>query len=272
MSGNITSVLETLEVRETRLCALDETLAAKRGLMAELCREIASLEKERAEEAVTVQVLRREWQASAKQEEESRATQSTAPLEDRIHHLEAELARSKVQSEDTVDALQNMLRLEQSKARALEADSEEARALKGLLLQKRCYQCHHQMVCTCEGFPALGVELSDAKCFDVDGVWVVSVVENGPAHAAGLLPNDVIYEWDGLPISTRPDMRQALSQAAPLQSVCLSVSRDPGDTPPFPLRVNVMLGSSRTKPQGVRPIKLKSPSKSRPPSSTLMSL
>ena len=261
------SALETLEAEESCLNRIDEQVVEKRLALAQMMQELAALEADRNAVAAHIQTLRREWQTEWQM---GAAHTATSPQNALFHSPHP----SHPENADTVAALDAALLAEQEKVRFLERDAEGSRALKGLLLQKRCYQCHHQMVCACEGFPALGVELSDARRFDVDGVWVVSVVENGPAFCSGILPNDVIYEWDGVPVSTRVDMRAALSQATPMQDVCLSLSRDNGspDAAPIPMRIKVTLGSSRTKPQGVRPIKLKSPIKSRQPNTALMML
>ena len=260
--------LEALEAEEHRLTTLEERLAQRREAAAALQQEIADLERERSAAALSCVCLRRQWHDNLQLLSAQRATeaaageQSAAALAERVHALETELVNAGRNAEDTVEALQTMLDIEREKTGSLEASAEEARALQGLLLQKRCYQCHHQMVCSCEGFPHLGAELSDGRKFDVDGVWVVSVVENGPTHLAGVMPNDVLFEWDGIAIRSRSDMRQALAAAQPHQEVTLAVWRDPG----VEHRVTCVLGSSRVKPQGVRSIKLK-PSGNQSPAS-----
>ena len=107
-----------------------------------------------------------------------------------------------------------------------------------------------------ESKPTLGAEISEARRFNLEGVWVISTVENSPSRLSGLLPGDVIYEWNDTPVVNRDDLKKALTSSSPNEIVYLSVIRSDSDalSPHSRKRVKVTLGSSsirRGKPQQI---------------------
>ncbi len=70
----------------------------------------------------------------------------------------------------------------------------------------------------------------------VEGVLVVSTVENGAAAEAGIKPNDVILKVNGAPVNSVAELQQAVSLHRPGQSVSLLLLRDEE-----PLELDVVL-------------------------------
>eukprot|EP01060_Flectonema_neradi_P011330 TRINITY_DN18420_c0_g1_i1.p1 TRINITY_DN18420_c0_g1~~TRINITY_DN18420_c0_g1_i1.p1 ORF type:complete len:239 (+),score=33.11 TRINITY_DN18420_c0_g1_i1:43-759(+) len=114
--------------------------------------------------------------------------------------------------------------------------------------------------------PVLGAEISEARRFNLEGVWVISTVENSPSRIAGLLPGDVIYEWNGSPISNRDDLKRALTASSPNEVVYVSVIRSDSDalSARSRKRIKVVLGGSpRVKPQSSKCVRIsESPTRS----------
>ncbi len=61
---------------------------------------------------------------------------------------------------------------------------------------------------------------------DTRGVIVVQITPGSPAEKAGLLPGDVIRQWEGQPVSTPHDLRLAAGQTKIGSTVKLSIIRN----------------------------------------------
>ncbi len=72
------------------------------------------------------------------------------------------------------------------------------------------------------------------------GVAITSVVKDGPAERAGLRKDDVILRFDNEPITSARKLTRLISEAAPEQTVRLTISRGGSEQ-----EVSVTLGSRR---------------------------
>jgi Do/DeqQ family serine protease len=80
----------------------------------------------------------------------------------------------------------------------------------------------------------LGVLIQDvtdelARSFGIgerEGVLIADVVKDGPGHAAGLRPGDVVVEFDGSAVREVPDLQRRAAASRPGQTVALVVVRE----------------------------------------------
>ncbi len=68
----------------------------------------------------------------------------------------------------------------------------------------------------------LGVE-TDTNEF---GVFVTSVVTNGPAHKSGILPKDVILQFNNTPVQKFPDLLRCVGSESPNTRIKLKIQRN----------------------------------------------
>ncbi len=61
---------------------------------------------------------------------------------------------------------------------------------------------------------------------DIDGARVTEVFENSPAQKAGLLPQDVIFEFNGIPVHTFLELKKLVGTLAPKTAVTIKIRRD----------------------------------------------
>jgi S1-C subfamily serine protease len=71
--------------------------------------------------------------------------------------------------------------------------------------------------------PGLGLRVTDAR--DEPGAYVGAVREGSPGERAGLLPEDVIVELSGRPVSSVADLEQIAARRVPGQPTSLTVRR-----------------------------------------------
>lgn len=69
----------------------------------------------------------------------------------------------------------------------------------------------------------LGINIIETKEF---GVFVTSVLENGPAHKSGLLPRDIILEYNNTPIKNYLELLKRVGSASPNTEVILKINRN----------------------------------------------
>jgi S1-C subfamily serine protease len=71
--------------------------------------------------------------------------------------------------------------------------------------------------------PGLGLRVTDGK--DQPGAYVGSVREGSPGERAGVLPEDVIIELSGRPVTSVADLEQIASRRPPAQPTSMTVLR-----------------------------------------------
>ena len=91
-----------------------------------------------------------------------------------------------------------------------------------------------------EGRGQFGYEDSDTETVDVPGMKIKGVklgtiLRSRPADLAGVKDNDIVIEFDGIPIRTRDEFLMRVRRALPYSTVKLVVMR-PGDTEEAPLQ------------------------------------
>lgn len=67
----------------------------------------------------------------------------------------------------------------------------------------------------------LGVDIEIAEF----GIFVTRVVENGPAHKCGLLPKDIILEFNNTPVKNYVELLQRVGSTSPNTEVILKIHR-----------------------------------------------
>ncbi|RKU12063.1 hypothetical protein C6502_06710 [Candidatus Poribacteria bacterium] len=65
----------------------------------------------------------------------------------------------------------------------------------------------------------------DIKISDF-GVFVTRVVENSPAHKSGLLPKDIILEFNNAPVKNYTELRRCVGSTSPNTEVILKINRN----------------------------------------------
>eukprot|EP01012_Entosiphon_sulcatum_P010763 TRINITY_DN16385_c0_g1_i1.p1 TRINITY_DN16385_c0_g1~~TRINITY_DN16385_c0_g1_i1.p1 ORF type:complete len:412 (+),score=57.04 TRINITY_DN16385_c0_g1_i1:160-1395(+) len=107
---------------------------------------------------------------------------------------------------------------------------EQNAVLRDMSLNKICFQCNQAINCVnCTPFASLGLEVSEACNYGFDGICVVSVKDQGPAHCADIKEGDIITEIDGTPVRDGNDLRQLLRRLVPLQTVEFVLFREAPD-------------------------------------------
>ena len=70
------------------------------------------------------------------------------------------------------------------------------------------------------GWLGVDIEISDF------GVFVKRVVENSPAHKSGLLPRDIILEYNNTPVPDYLELRRRVGTASPNTEIILKINRN----------------------------------------------
>ena len=109
-----------------------------------------------------------------------------------------------------------------------------------------------------QGYPVVGMELGEGAPYKIPGVWVVSVIEGGPAAKAGVLPGDVLTEVAGVAVRTRAAFRDVMSEIDPPQQghqhvMSFRLIREVDGTN-INKAVMVTMGWSSRKPEGRRTV------------------
>jgi len=73
--------------------------------------------------------------------------------------------------------------------------------------------------------PFLGVQFAQGPS-DTKGALIAQVIPNGPAAQAGILPNDVVVEFDGKPVEGSVGLAQAIRQKETGQKIKLKIKRN----------------------------------------------
>ncbi len=68
----------------------------------------------------------------------------------------------------------------------------------------------------------LGVDIKNSE----SGVHVTKVHQNSPAHKIGLLPRDIILEFDSTPVKSYPELLRCVSRNLPKAQINLKISRN----------------------------------------------
>ena len=72
----------------------------------------------------------------------------------------------------------------------------------------------------------LGVQIEEGIFGGVAGVFIMSVTENSPAHKSGLLPKDIILEFDNHPVENYPQLSRCVLSTRPNTRVNLKIYRN----------------------------------------------
>jgi serine protease DegS len=72
----------------------------------------------------------------------------------------------------------------------------------------------------------LNPRISEAMGLEGNGVVVVSIYQNGPAHVAGLKPGDIITHIDDLPVGNGRDSMNQIAEKKPNEEVRLDLIRN----------------------------------------------
>lgn len=96
----------------------------------------------------------------------------------------------------------------------------------------------------------LGVQLGGAAGAQLEGVGVLQIIENGPAHLSGLRARDRIVSLDGVSVSSNVELIRLVQAHAPGSWVPLTVVR--GDRE---LDLRVRLGTRPAELGGLRPLR-----------------
>eukprot|EP01060_Flectonema_neradi_P040050 TRINITY_DN9007_c0_g1_i1.p1 TRINITY_DN9007_c0_g1~~TRINITY_DN9007_c0_g1_i1.p1 ORF type:complete len:851 (+),score=242.35 TRINITY_DN9007_c0_g1_i1:98-2650(+) len=84
---------------------------------------------------------------------------------------------------------------------------------------------------------------------DIEGVKVFNVVPNGPAHTAGVLPEDIVTHFNDTKVTTLANFKAAAKQVKPGSKLTLTVSRD-GE--PIEIVIQTLMLDEGEFEQGVR--------------------
>eukprot|EP01006_Ploeotia_vitrea_P004445 TRINITY_DN114604_c0_g1_i1.p1 TRINITY_DN114604_c0_g1~~TRINITY_DN114604_c0_g1_i1.p1 ORF type:complete len:378 (-),score=27.95 TRINITY_DN114604_c0_g1_i1:104-1237(-) len=116
-----------------------------------------------------------------------------------------------------VERLQMKVSLDNDKIRALQ---ESEITLQGELerLRRRLDDALTQLPPP-ESYPVVGIELSEARQYGVDGVCVVAVKDNASAANAGILEGDIITSLNNQQVREREDFKHIVRSCAPGQHV-----------------------------------------------------
>eukprot|EP01065_Artemidia_motanka_P048948 TRINITY_DN8027_c0_g1_i1.p1 TRINITY_DN8027_c0_g1~~TRINITY_DN8027_c0_g1_i1.p1 ORF type:complete len:317 (+),score=96.88 TRINITY_DN8027_c0_g1_i1:357-1307(+) len=245
--------VESLESEKLQL--EEQVLAAKQGEARVESRRVMQVEHAAKAEAET---LRREMGQCSRQREGlerevaalradlGQIEQEREMLRSRDSHRDGALSALRAQLDDAVRAL-----------------SEERQRADAFACELREHDSRSQ------GHPVVGLELSEGAPYNIAGVWVVSVVDGGPADLCGLRPGDIISEVAGAPVPTRDDFRSVIEggdyKSRPGQQLSFRVHREDSNGQPEQRTVMLTLGWSSRRPEGRRVITVqRSPRRSVP--------